>query len=86
MLCASSLAKNVSSTYGKRRGIPWSERQKNRADIFTKPLPPSYFHDLIFKLKLVSLHPTWVWEGLWEYDPGKLRPNISSYRVLILLV
>uniref|UniRef100_A0A2N9FLT4 Integrase catalytic domain-containing protein n=1 Tax=Fagus sylvatica TaxID=28930 RepID=A0A2N9FLT4_FAGSY len=28
------------------------------ADIFTKPMPPCYFRDLISKLKLVSLHPT----------------------------
>uniref|UniRef100_A0A2N9HR30 GAG-pre-integrase domain-containing protein n=1 Tax=Fagus sylvatica TaxID=28930 RepID=A0A2N9HR30_FAGSY len=28
------------------------------ADIFTKPMPPGRFRDLISKLKLVSLHPT----------------------------
>uniref|UniRef100_A0A2N9HG58 Integrase catalytic domain-containing protein n=1 Tax=Fagus sylvatica TaxID=28930 RepID=A0A2N9HG58_FAGSY len=32
--------------------------QDQLADIFTKPMPPGRFCDLIFKLKLVSLHPT----------------------------
>uniref|UniRef100_A0A2N9EH44 Integrase catalytic domain-containing protein n=1 Tax=Fagus sylvatica TaxID=28930 RepID=A0A2N9EH44_FAGSY len=32
--------------------------QDQLADIFTKPMPPSRFRDLISKLKLVSLHPT----------------------------
>uniref|UniRef100_A0A2N9IQ04 Integrase catalytic domain-containing protein n=1 Tax=Fagus sylvatica TaxID=28930 RepID=A0A2N9IQ04_FAGSY len=32
--------------------------QDQLADIFTKPMPPSRFHDLISKLKLVSLYPT----------------------------
>jgi hypothetical protein len=32
--------------------------QDQLADIFTKPMPPGRFRDLISKLKLVSLHPT----------------------------
>uniref|UniRef100_A0A2N9G6A2 Reverse transcriptase Ty1/copia-type domain-containing protein n=1 Tax=Fagus sylvatica TaxID=28930 RepID=A0A2N9G6A2_FAGSY len=32
--------------------------QDQLADIFTKPMLPDHFHDLISKLKLVSLHPT----------------------------
>jgi hypothetical protein len=32
--------------------------QDQLADIFTKPMPPSHFCDLISKLKLVSVHPT----------------------------
>uniref|UniRef100_A0A2N9GFN4 Integrase catalytic domain-containing protein n=1 Tax=Fagus sylvatica TaxID=28930 RepID=A0A2N9GFN4_FAGSY len=32
--------------------------QDQLADIFTKPMPPSRFRDLISKLKLVSLYPT----------------------------
>jgi hypothetical protein len=32
--------------------------QDQLANIFTNPMPPSRFRDLIFKLKLVSLHPT----------------------------
>ena len=32
--------------------------QDQLADIFTKPLPPSRFRDLVSKLKLRSLHPT----------------------------
>uniref|UniRef100_A0A2N9IVG5 Integrase catalytic domain-containing protein n=1 Tax=Fagus sylvatica TaxID=28930 RepID=A0A2N9IVG5_FAGSY len=32
--------------------------QDQLADIFTKPMPPSRFRDLISKLKLVSVHPT----------------------------
>uniref|UniRef100_A0A2N9HA53 non-specific serine/threonine protein kinase n=1 Tax=Fagus sylvatica TaxID=28930 RepID=A0A2N9HA53_FAGSY len=32
--------------------------QDQLADIFTKPMPPGRFRDLISKLKLVSVHPT----------------------------
>uniref|UniRef100_A0A2N9IRX0 Integrase catalytic domain-containing protein n=1 Tax=Fagus sylvatica TaxID=28930 RepID=A0A2N9IRX0_FAGSY len=32
--------------------------QNQLADIFTKPMPPGRFRDLISKLKLVSVHPT----------------------------
>jgi hypothetical protein len=32
--------------------------QDQLADIFTKPMPPGHFHDLISKFKLVFLHPT----------------------------
>jgi hypothetical protein len=44
--------------------------QDQLADIFTKPMPSGRFCDLISKLKLVSLHPTWVWQGMLEYKPN----------------
>uniref|UniRef100_A0A2N9IPC5 Integrase catalytic domain-containing protein n=1 Tax=Fagus sylvatica TaxID=28930 RepID=A0A2N9IPC5_FAGSY len=37
--------------------------QDQLADIFTKPMPPGRFRDLISKLKLVSVHPTMSLRG-----------------------
>ena len=33
-------------------------RSINLVDIFTKPPSPGYFHELVSKLKLISIHPT----------------------------
>lgn len=55
-------------------------RSINLVDIFTKPPSPGYFHELVSKLKLFSIHPTWVW---WE--AVEIQINHSGFRSIVLL-